>query len=186
MSKPEAHVALVVGPDCDLEAQAVRATLEYWGVRVTTYWIGRPQDLIDVLSGEELYPDIAFIYLAFHGEEGRMIMPELEAEVYEPGEPQGSFGPEQIDRYAKLRGKLVLANGCTLGAPEMAAAFLRRGCSAYISPDDYPDGSMALMFAHRLFYELIHQKKDVSEAFVLAQSIDEEARMYRLTLPTDS
>lgn len=37
------QVALVVGPDCDMESQAVRAALEYFGVRVFTYWIGRAE-----------------------------------------------------------------------------------------------------------------------------------------------
>lgn len=42
------HVALVCGPDCELETQAIREAQEYFGARVITYWIGRPQDLESV------------------------------------------------------------------------------------------------------------------------------------------
>ena len=39
------NVALVVGFNSDLEAQSIRASLEYFGARVVTYWIGRPKIL---------------------------------------------------------------------------------------------------------------------------------------------
>ena len=35
------NIALVVGFNSDLEAQSIRASLEYFGARVVTYWIGR-------------------------------------------------------------------------------------------------------------------------------------------------
>lgn len=37
------NIALVVGFNSDLEAQSIRASLEYFGARVVTYWIGRPK-----------------------------------------------------------------------------------------------------------------------------------------------
>lgn len=71
------NIALVVGDNSDLEAQSLRATLEYFGARVITYWIGRPQDLMDVLSGKSLYEDMDYIIFCFHGEEGEFVMGEL-------------------------------------------------------------------------------------------------------------
>ncbi|MGI6187935.1 MAG: delta-aminolevulinic acid dehydratase, partial [Brevibacillus sp.] len=65
MSKPVMNVALVCGPDCDMEVHAIRATLEYFGARVFTYWVGRPYDLIDILSGKDLYPNTDTIVLCF-------------------------------------------------------------------------------------------------------------------------
>ena len=109
------QVALVVGPDCDMESQAVRAALECFGVRVFTYWIGRPNDLISVLSGDDVYDGTDMILLNFHGDEGGLIMPELGEEVYEEEEPKGDFGADEIRRYAKLDGKTVIANGRSLG-----------------------------------------------------------------------
>lgn len=180
MSKPEMNIAVVCGPNCDMEVQAIRSTLEYFGARVFTYWVGRPDDFIAVLTGDDLYPNTDLLLLCFHGEDGKFIMPELGEEVYEAEEPRGDFGPEEIRRFAALKGKTVIANGCTLGTEEMASAFLGAGCKAFIGPDDYPDGSAALMFAIRLCYEMIQHKKNMQEAFGLAQAMDEEMLMYRL------
>jgi len=179
MSKPEMNVAVVCGPNCELETQAIRSALECFGARVFTYWAGRPYDFIFVLTGEDLYPDTDMIFLSFHGDEGKFVMPELAEEVYEAGEPVGDFGPDEIKRFARLKEKIVIANGCTLGEPGMAKAFMDAGCKAYIGPDDYPDGNAALMFAIRLFYEMIQNRKSVKEAFDLAQSTDKEMSMYR-------
>ncbi|WP_188066007.1 delta-aminolevulinic acid dehydratase [Brevibacillus brevis] len=180
MSKPEMNVALVVGPDTDQDSQAIRNTLEYFGARVFTYWIGRPSDLIDVLNGSDLYPNTDMIILNFHGDEGSLIMPELGEDVYEEGEPKDNFGPDEVRLFAKLDGKIVLGNGCSLGDPKLAKAFLESGCHMYIGPDDYPDGSSALMFALRFFYEVIQNKKSVEEAFRIAKATDEETEMYQL------
>ncbi|EGL17883.1 MULTISPECIES: hypothetical protein [unclassified Paenibacillus] len=180
MSKPVMNVALVCGPDCDMEVQAIRSTLEYFGARVFTYWIGRPNDLIDLISGKDLYPNTDLIILCFHGDEGQFIMPELGESIYEPGEPKGNFGPEEIRRFAKLAGKTVIGTGCSVGKPETARAFLDSGCEVYIGPNDYPDGNDALMFVLRLFYDLIQNKRSVKEAFQNAKSLDAEMDMYQL------
>lgn len=55
------NVALVVGFNSDLEAQSIRASLEYFGAKVITYWIGRPKEFIDILSGKGLYNDINYV-----------------------------------------------------------------------------------------------------------------------------
>lgn len=180
MSKPVMQVALVCGPDSDMETQAVRSALELFGIRVFTYWIGRPSDLMAVLSGEDLYEGTDTILLSFHGDDGRLIMPELGEDVYESDEPRGDFGPDEIRRFAQLSGKTVIANGCTLGDPALAEAFLARGCSIYIGPDDYPDGNDALMFVLRLFYEIVQQGREIKEAFAQAITMSDELSMYRL------
>lgn len=180
MSKPEKNVALVCGPDCDMEVQSIRATLEYFGARVFTYWVGRPSDLTDILSGRDLYPNTDTIILSFHGDEGQLIMPELEESIYEPEEPKGNFGPEEIRRFAKLAGKTVIGTGCSVGAFETAQAFLDSGCEFYIGPNDYPDGNDALMFVLRLFYDLIQNKQSVREAFQNAKALGAQMDMFQL------
>lgn len=141
---------------------------------------GRPYDLIDILSGKDLYPNTDTIVLCFHGEEGQLIMPELEESVYEPGEPKGNFGPEEIRRFARLAGKTVISTGCSAGNVETAQAFLDSGCEIYIGPNDYPDGNDALMFVLRLFYDLIQNNRSVKEAFQNAKSLDAEMDMFQL------
>ena len=56
------NIALVVGFNSDLEAQSIRASLEYFGARVVTYWIGRPKDFVEVLSGKNLFNDINYAW----------------------------------------------------------------------------------------------------------------------------
>lgn len=180
MSKPVMNVALVCGPDCDMEVQAIRSTLEYFGARVFSYWIGRPNDMIDILSGKDLYPNMDLIILCFHGDEGRFIMPELGESVYETEEPRGDFGPDEIRRFANLAGKTVIGNGCSLGERKTAQAFLDSGCEVYIGPNDYPDGNDALMFVLMFVYELIQNKRSIKEAFQNVKSLNTGMDMYQL------
>ncbi|MDD1368443.1 hypothetical protein PTB13_10400 [Bacillus sp. MHSD17] len=90
------NVALVVGFNSDLEAQSIRASLEYFGAKVVTYWIGRPKEFIDILSGKGLYNDIDYVVFCFHGEEGKFVMEELGEDIYEQDEPRGYFGTAEI------------------------------------------------------------------------------------------
>ncbi|WP_342428040.1 delta-aminolevulinic acid dehydratase [Paenibacillus sp. FSL L8-0158] len=179
MSKPVVNVALVCGPDCDMESQAVRATLEYFGARVFMYWVGRPNDFISVLSGDDLYVNTDLVILNFHGNEGKFVMPELGDDIYEEGEPGGDFGPHEISSFANLEGKVVFGNGCSLGDPALAKAFLNAGCRIYIGPDDYPNGNDALMFILRSFYEIIEHGKDIKEAYEIASTLSVEMSMYK-------
>ncbi|SCC61701.1 Uncharacterized protein BTT61001_05073 [Bacillus thuringiensis] len=90
------NVALVVGFNSDLEAQSIRASLEYFGAKVVTYWIGRPREFINILSGKGLYNDIKYVIFCFHGEEGKFVMEELGEDIYEQDEPRGYFGAAEI------------------------------------------------------------------------------------------
>ncbi|MCU5703010.1 hypothetical protein OCF67_02075 [Bacillus wiedmannii] len=90
------NVALVVGFNSDLEAQSIRASLEYFGTKVVTYWIGRPREFINILSGKGLYNDINYVIFCFHGEEGEFVMEELGEDIYEQDEPRGYFGAAEI------------------------------------------------------------------------------------------
>lgn len=174
------NVALVVGFNSDLKAQSIRATLEYFGARVVTYWIGRPKDFIDVFSGKTLYKDINYVIFCFHGEEGKFVIEELGEDVYEKDEPRGYFGAAEIYKYAKLHNIHIVNSGCTLGEQKLAESFLRSGAKSYIGSIDYVDGNAALMFIIRLFHGVINHEKTLEEAFQEARSIDEETDTFRL------
>uniref|UniRef100_UPI00402ACA6C delta-aminolevulinic acid dehydratase n=1 Tax=Bacillus sp. DX2.2 TaxID=3073452 RepID=UPI00402ACA6C len=180
MSKPEQYVSLVVGPNCESESFAIRSTLEHFGARVTLHLIGRPNDLVDVLSSEDLNEKTDYLILNFHGDEGRFCIPELGEDVYEEDEPRGEFFTiEDVKRCAKLQDTHIIASGCTLGIEELANVFLACGCQSYIAPDDYIDGNANLMFVIRFMYEIIQNKRSQQEAFTIAKSIDEETSMYK-------
>ena len=57
------NIALVVGFNSDLEAQSIRASLEYFGARVVTYWIGRPKDFVGVLSERTYLTMLIILFL---------------------------------------------------------------------------------------------------------------------------
>ncbi|HFK1473458.1 MULTISPECIES: hypothetical protein [Bacillus cereus group] len=174
------NVALVVGFNSDLEAQSIRASLEYFGAKVITYWIGRPKEFIDILSGKSLYNDINYVVFCFHGEEGKFVMEELGEDIYEQDEPRGYFGAEEIYKYAKLHNTNIVNSGCTLGEQKLAESFLRSGAKSYIGSIDYVDGNAALMFTIRLFYGLINHEKTLGEVFEEARLIDKETHTFRL------
>ncbi|MEI4619145.1 delta-aminolevulinic acid dehydratase [Bacillus cereus] len=174
------NIALVVGDNSDLEAQSLRATLGYFGARVITYWIGRPRDLMDVLSGKSLYEDIDYIIFCFHGEEGEFVIEELGEDVYEKDEPRGNFGVTEIKQYAKLHNKYIINNGCTLGDPKLVEAFLNSGVKTYIGSTDYVDGNAALMLTIRIFYEVINHQKTIDDEFQVAKSLDNETLTFEL------
>ncbi|KFN01869.1 delta-aminolevulinic acid dehydratase [Bacillus clarus] len=174
------NIALIVGDNSDLEAQSLRSTLEYFGARVVTYWIGRPRDFVEVLSGKSLYQDMHYIVFCFHGDEGEFIMGELGEAVYEEDEPRGYFGAPEIKRYAKLHNTYIVNNGCALGEPKLAEAFLNSGVKAYIGAIDYVDGNAALMFTIRLFYGLINHKRTLEYAFQEARLVDKETHTFQL------
>ncbi|MCI3194181.1 delta-aminolevulinic acid dehydratase [Bacillus sp. HU-1818] len=179
MSKPELFISLVTGPNCDMDSFALRSTLEYFGARVTMHWIGRPNDLVDVLTGEDLEKKVDYLILNFHGDEGKFCMPELGEEVYEDNEPRGEFFDDHdVIRYTNLNNLKVIASGCTLGTESLAKAFLKCGCHSYIAPNDYIDGNPNLMFLIKFMYEIINNKRSQKEAFEIAKSIDQETSKY--------
>ncbi|KPN15705.1 delta-aminolevulinic acid dehydratase [Bacillus australimaris] len=180
MDQQAMHITLAAGPNSELESFALRAALENFGVKVDMHWIGRPNDLINVLSGKNR-GEIDYILLSFHGEEGAFLMPELGEDVYEDGEPRGTaFRAEEIKRYASLKGIHIISTGCTLGEKNLAHAFIEAGAASYTAPDDYIDGNAAFIFVLTMLYELINNTKTVRAAFDQARSIDEETKLFQL------
>ncbi|MBD3860541.1 delta-aminolevulinic acid dehydratase [Bacillus sp. 28A-2] len=174
------HITLAAGPNSELESFALRAALENFGVKVDMHWIGRPNDLINVLSGRNRR-ETDYLLLSFHGEEGAFLMPELGQDVYEEEEPKGeAFGADEIKQYASLKGVHVISTGCTLGEKKLADAFLASGAMSYTAPDDYIDGNAAFIFVLTMLYERINNAKTVRAAFDRARSIDEETKLFQL------
>lgn len=173
-------VSLVVGPNCEMESYAIRSVLEYFGIRVNIHWIGRPNDFLKILSGEELDNKLDYLILNFHGDEGKFCMPELSVETYTDTEPKGKFfGPNEIEKYTNLKGVKIISSGCTLGTEKLANAFLTSGCHSYLAPDDYIDGNANSMFIITFMYEMINNHRNEKEAFEIARLIDSDTSMYK-------
>lgn len=180
MDQQTMRITLATGPNSELESFALRAALENFGAKVDMHWIGRPNDLIHVLSRGNR-GDTDYLLLSFHGEEGELLMPELGEDVYEEREPRSStFGANEVKQYASLEGLHVISTGCTLGEQKLANAFLEVGALSYIAPDDYIDGNAAFIFVLSLMYEMMNNTKTVRNAFERARSIDEETKLFQL------
>lgn len=171
-------VALVIGENCDGEANAIRFSLENFGAQVIPFYIGRPNDLVDILGGKSLYQDISHIIFSFHGKAGKFVMPILGKEVYENDEPRGSFGAAEIEKFARLDDKIVITTGCTLGKKKLAQAFLNAGCTAFIGATDYIEGNTATFFTVHFYYEILTNQRTAKEAFEIAKKTDNETKLF--------
>ncbi|MBE6783975.1 MAG: delta-aminolevulinic acid dehydratase [Ruminococcaceae bacterium] len=158
------------------EPEALRQSLEYFGYFVAIKYIGRPNDLTSVLKGDLPF-DADCIILSCHGEDGEIIMPVLGEEVYEPDEPKGNITASDIDKYLKLKDKLILNLGCTTGEKDLAKAFSKK--NTYIASDDYIEGSAALYFAVSLFYEM-SKGTDLDKAYKTSKETDSETKLFKI------
>lgn len=168
---------MLVGSNCDLEAIAIRSVLEYLGFTVVLRLIGRPNDFIKILQGDETTKISAFLIFCFHGQNGKFVMPKLATDIYEASEPKRNFGSEQITQFTKLNGQHIVVTGCTLGNKKLADSFLKANAKSYIGAKKYPEGNSVLIFVTTLFYHII-QGENYSDAFEKAKKIDDETGMF--------
>ncbi len=166
---------LIVSFDCDAEAAALRAALEWYHADVMIQYIGRPKDFLDVLEGDVLFPPDVLI-LCGHGEDGRFLMPELGEDVYFDGEPR-NISPDDVRAHLKLHPTICISTACTTGISAMGAAFADSGVP-YLAPDDYIEGSTPLFFILHVFYLHLTCEKTFAEAVAIAKMTDSETAMY--------
>jgi hypothetical protein len=156
---------IVVGDS--FEANALRAVLENFNFRVTVHWVGSRKELLMLLDGTISIAD-ELILLSCHG---------IEKGIEVPGEEP--LGPQELGQVAKVPNKTVINLGCKTGSPDFQQAFKQAGAAHYIAPDDYPEGSAAMVFAVNLFY-FIKVGRSLQEAVMQASSTDEEAGQFKL------
>jgi len=159
------------------EAQALRASLEYFGFRVLRIPIGRPNDLIAALRGETLPSGYHHLVICGHGGSGSLLLEPLAASVYLPTEPRGPFGPELIRQCTNLPGTAVLLTGCTLGQAATLDAFLAGQCSSVCAPTGYVEGNDALLFSIHYFFQL-SLGNSAAEAWAAARGLTPETQQF--------
>lgn len=156
---------LVIG-NVGKEAEALRATLEYFDYRVDTHLIGSKQEVLKIMRCEITTHDLVII--CCHGDEKGILM---------DGEPQLVFS--EIEQNCKMEGKTVISTGCLTGTKLMADSYISSGVLNYIAPRDYIDANSSLMFLYQLFFSL-HNQLPIEEAIEKAKSFDQEANHYNL------
>ncbi|MCH4886250.1 hypothetical protein EZV73_01655 [Acidaminobacter sp. JC074] len=139
----EKKVSLIVIGFVGSEPHALRNTLELYGYRVDTHWVGSKTQLIKILAGEIETHDT--LILSCHGiNEGIVI------------DGQAPLNMEEIRKYCNLKGKILISMGCLTGTRKFARAIMNVGASSYIAPEAEVDGNACLLFVNHLFYHTVN------------------------------
>ena len=171
------NILIVAIGDVGNEPEAIRQILERFNYFVGVKYVGRPDDFIEVLLNELPFdPDC--IIISCHGDNGKIKMPVLADEVYEADEPRDDFSADLVNKYLKLKGKIIINLGCTTGYKEMLGTFSKD--NTYIAPYDYIDGNAAVFFVIHLFYEMCQNGRTLEEAYTLASGTDNETALFTL------
>ncbi|NLD88611.1 MAG: delta-aminolevulinic acid dehydratase [Clostridiales bacterium] len=171
------NILIVVIGNTGNESESLRQSLEAFGYFVATSYVGRPNDFIAILNGQIPFdPDC--IILSCHGDDGRIVMPPVGEDVYQPDEPRGNFTAMEVDHHLSVHDKLILNLGCTTGNSDLANAFSKQ--NTYIAPCDYVEGNAALYFAISLFYEISKADTSLQVAFEVAKAHDNETSLFHI------
>ena len=170
-------IGILVGPNAEIEALAIRSTVEYLGYEVVTKWVGRPQDFIDFWKGKTFSRDTKLLLLCFHGKAGKFVMPRLAKDVYLAEEPRGDIGYAGIEDNV-LKQKTIISTACTVGNTRTAEQIVKNK-SRFIAPKGYIEGNAALIFTQLFFYHLLITQK-IDPAFQKSVGLDEETGLFKL------
>lgn len=169
---------LIVMTGVDFEAFGLRTSLELFGARVFLVPVGRPKHFLDALAGKSGFPDPDAVILCGHGDGGAFLMPPLADCLYEPDEPRGPIGPDELRGKIAFRDRIIVSTGCDTGREETADVFASAG-NFYAAPADSPEGSAAYFWTVRFFYGLLCSGADPVSAAEAASSTDAECALFR-------
>lgn len=164
----------------DGQGDALRLGLEAFGLRVDHVRVGQARHLIAGLNEAAGQ----YVILASHGDEGRILVPELAAELERFQPTHGSWGPEEIRRYARVSDATVIVTGCDTGTEQLTDAFLDAGAVAYVAPRGAPFGYASLFAPLLLFYELT-ERRTLRQAVDRLRAHDTELAMWQLYTRND-
>jgi hypothetical protein len=150
-----------------LEAQAIRAAAEAWGITVTVTWVGNSGQIVEYLSQQ---PTHDLIIISGHGDERGLLLPELAPSVRDRYPYHEAIRPDDFARFLALGGNGVLMNTCCGGQRALADVFLAHGAAWYIGTEAYPDARAALMFVLSLIYHY-REARDIDQAFAQTTAI---------------
>ncbi len=156
------NVLLTVIGNVGNEAETIRQILENFGFLVLRINVGRPYDLINILSDKVDF-DYQYLIVCSHGENGNFIMDKLDESIYYKDEPRNNFGASEFDKYLKIQNKLIISTGCTTGNVDIANIILKNE-NSYIAPKSYVNSDLIVLFMTTFFYN-IKSEKTVLESY---------------------
>jgi len=160
------------------EMLALRMALEWFNVRVFVDLVATSEQLIQALNHPIVKPDYAV--LMCHGVDEGLYLGELAPEVAATQPYNGAINATQFREFLAIDGYPVINNGCSLGTPDYAQAFLDCGATTYIGAIDDESGGASLMYLISLFYHMTEHNQSLSEAHLSACNIDDDTRMFKL------
>ncbi len=173
----------VLAIDSPLAALAMRSVLEYWGIQVHTFFIGKTEQIVDLLS--DPIPRSPWIILECHGIPQGIALPDLAPDLEARQPYHGAITPSDLQAFVHLPSATVINTGCSLGTSEFARVFLGGGAHAYIGAQQDPEGSAALLYVLRLFYGLHCHHLPLEVAHEQARQQVPETMMFELFLRPD-
>lgn len=172
------------------EAEAVRAVLESFALRVHFYRLYQKYDVLDFFAGKGV-PECDYTVLVCHGTgrtegEAAIALDVGEQEDDDPRAPTGwepmefLLTPKNIPEVVTgARGTLV-SIACGSGRRPLAGAFLKAGYSSYVAPIDGYDGDAVLLFVTGFFYHLLAEDRDLCErSYSEEEAVERAAAMDR-------
>lgn len=161
----------------DSSARPLRDALEEFGIRVHYHPIGQSRHIVAALGSDR--PVAPFVILGCHGDDGRILLPELGEPIASEQPFTGLMGADEVRRHLRLTGSFVVSIGCETGSAELADAFLDAGAAGYFAPQEAPDGHAAFLVAVLFFYELT-AGRTVAEAAERARGYDSATSTWQL------
>jgi hypothetical protein len=152
--------------DSALEAQAIRAAAEAWGIAVGVTWVGNSGQVVDLLSQR---PTCDVLVISAHGDERGLLLPELALSMRDRYPYDEVIRPEDFAQFLALGGCGVLMNTCVGGTSALADVFLSHGAAWYIGSENYPKGDDALLFALILLFHY-RAARNIGSAFAQASA----------------
>ena len=149
-------VAIVCDTNCLGAATAIRAVLEWMGLRVHLCHAGRWLELGPWLAGD--LPPADWVVLCCHGQDDPPAISVVGC--LDPKCPEADallLHPDLIREQVRWPGRHVLALGCFHGHPDLVAAWLATGVASYTASLDAVDQDVFLLFPITLFYGLLRE-----------------------------
>lgn len=164
--------------DTGCEAPAIREALEGFNIQTRMHYIGNVKHLISLLRSHDYLHKT--IIISCHGEQGRMVLPELAQELERSMPYKRRLTSSDLLEFLNLKGHTVINTGCGLGHDEFAASFLAKGSKNYIGATDYIEGSAGLMFVIAFCYFYFSEGTTIDVAFDKAYNLDNETKLFKL------
>lgn len=160
------------------EPYALRSMLAEYRADVRLLPVGSPSHLAEVLNGA--VSRAAHLVFSCHGDERGILMDPLAPEIAAQQPFNDVLTPEIVTELGCPPRTVVFSTGCMTGTDALARAFLDGGCSAYIAPQGYPEGTAVLAFASAFYYQALALGASLPDAAAGAKRLGGDTELFHL------